>query len=183
MGNLSQGPPSAGTRPAHPLGMNPVHLHLVLNHAPLFGSVISLVLLLIAMWRRSDELKKVALGLIVLTALITLPVYLTGEPAEDIVEPFPGVVRGAIDSHEDAAKIAFVSMLGTGAMALFGFWLFRGGRIIAGWFTTSLLIVLLVTGLFMARTANLGGKVRHPEIGTTSATSSQSKSEARHEDD
>ena len=149
----------------------------MLNHAPLFGSIISLVLLLFAMWRQSNELKKVALALIVLTALITLPVYLTGEPAEDIVEPFPGVVRSAIDSHEDAAKIAFVCMLGTGAMALFGFWLFRGRRLVASWFTTSLLIVLLVTGVFMARTANLGGKVRHPEIGTTS------QSETQHEKD
>ena len=157
--------------------MNPVHLHLMLNHAPLFGSVVSLVLLFFALWRQSDELKKIALALIVLTALITLPVYLTGEPAEDIVEPFPGVVRSAIDSHEDAAKIAFVCMLGTGAMALFGLWIFRGRRFVAGWFTTSLLIVLLVTGLFMARAANLGGKVRHPEIGTTS------QAEAQHEKD
>lgn len=163
--------------------MNPVHLHLILNHVPLFGCVISLVLLLLGIWRRSDELKKVAFGLIVVSAAITLPVYLTGEPAEDIVEPFPGVVRSAIDSHEDAAKIAFVCMLGAGALALLGFWLFRRGRVIAQWFTSSVLIVLLLTGLLMARTANLGGKVRHPEIGNTSATTTQSKSEAKHEND
>ena len=75
------------------------------------------------------------------------------------------------------------SMLVTGAVALLGFWLFRRGRILTRWFTSSVLIVLLLTGLLMARTANLGGKVRHPEIGSSPVKTSQSKSEAKHEND
>ena len=144
--------------------MNAVHLHLMLNHVPLFGTVVSVLLLLVAVWRRSDELKRVALGILVLTALLTLPVYFTGEPAEEAVEAMPGVMAPAIEAHESASKIAFASMLAAGGAALIGFVLFRRGKLIPSWFTTTVLVASLLTGLLMARTANLGGKVRHTEI-------------------
>lgn len=52
--------------------MSPVHIHLMLTRAPLFGSIGSLLLLLVGIWRRSDELKRVAFGLLALvTVLLT----------------------------------------------------------------------------------------------------------------
>ena len=161
--------------------MSPVHLHLMLNHVPLFGSVVSLLLLLVAIWRRSDDLKRVAFGMLVLSALLTLPVYFTGEPAEEAVEHLPGVVESAIDSHQDAAKIAFASMLATGAVALSSFALFRRGRIVPNWFTTVALVMSLLIALLMARTANLGGKVRHTELGAGNATTVNAQEEEEHE--
>lgn len=161
--------------------MNPVHLHLMLNHVPLFGSTISLLLLFVAIWRRSDELKRVAFGMLVLSALLTVPVYFTGEPTEEAVEHLPGVVRSAIHSHEDAAKIAFASMILTGLVALTNFALFRRGRLVPTWFTTTALMLSLVTGLLMARTANLGGKVRHTELGAVGSTAVKDHAEEKEE--
>lgn len=163
--------------------MNTVHLHLMLTHVPLFGTVGSLVLLLIAFWRKSDELKRVAFGLIVLTALLTLPLYFTGEPAEEAVEHLSGVSKATIEVHEDAAKIAFVSMLATGAVALASFAIFRRARAITKPFTGGVLLMVIVTVLLMGRTANLGGKVRHTEIGGVpppANTSQQTEHEKDH---
>ena len=50
--------------------MNPAHLHLMLNHIPVLGTAFGLGLLAFALWRRSDELKKTALGVFVLVALM-----------------------------------------------------------------------------------------------------------------
>ena len=145
--------------------MNPLHIHLMLTHAPLFGTLVSLLLLLVAIWRRSYELKRIAFGLLVLSALVTLPLYLTGEAAEEAVERLPGVAQGAIDPHEDAAKIAFAAMLVTGTMALASFALFWRARLVPKWFTSLVLILSLGTAALMMWTANLGGKVRHTELG------------------
>ena len=73
--------------------MNAIHVHLMLTHVPVLGTVFGLGLLLVALWRRSDEVKKVALGVFVLAALFAVPVYLTGEPAEDGVNPTSGSSR------------------------------------------------------------------------------------------
>jgi hypothetical protein len=158
--------------------MDPVHLHLVLNHVPLFGSAVGSLLLVVAMLRKSGELKRVAFAMLVVTALLTLPVYLTGEPAEEVVEHLAGVAKPAIEVHEEAAKIAFVAMLATGAIALTSLVLFRSGRIIPNWFTATVFAMCIVTYLLMARTANLGGKVRHTELDGAAAVST-----AEREDD
>jgi len=50
--------------------MSLVHLHLMLNHAPVIGVVFAALLLAIAALRHSDELTKVAFGFLALIALI-----------------------------------------------------------------------------------------------------------------
>ena len=144
--------------------MNSVHIHLMLNHVPLFGSVVTLLLLALGIWRQSDELKRVAFAMIVLTSLLTLPVYFTGEPAENAVRRLPTVTQAAMEVHEDAAKIAFAGMLVTGAVALVGLVLFQRRKPVPSWLTTMSLVASLVTALLMARAANLGGKIRHSEL-------------------
>src|SRR5690242_6902480 len=48
--------------------MSITHLHLLLNHAPVVGSVGLVLLLALAGWRHSTELGKVSLGLTVALA-------------------------------------------------------------------------------------------------------------------
>ena len=71
--------------------MDWTHFHLMMNHVPVLGSIFGFVLLAWGMLRGSTEIKKVALTILVLTALFAIPVYLTGEPAEETVEALPGV--------------------------------------------------------------------------------------------
>lgn len=144
--------------------MNTTHLHLVLNHIPVLGSAFGLALLIFALWRRSEELKKAALGVFVIVALLAVPAYLTGEPAEDVAEPLPGVSKPIIEQHEQAATIAFAGVVALGVGALAGLVLFHRGKVVPTWFGSLMLAVsLIVTGL-MAWAANLGGQVRHTEI-------------------
>jgi uncharacterized membrane protein len=144
--------------------MNANHLHLMLNHLPVLGTAFGLGLLLFGLVRKSSELKKTALGVFVIVALAAVPVYLTGEPAEDGVESLPGVSKPVIKQHEEAAGAAFTGVVVLGVAALGGLILFRRGRALPVWFSVSLLVAsLIVTGL-MAWTANLGGQIRHSEI-------------------
>ena len=140
------------------------HLHLALNHVPVVGIVIGLLLLGFAVLRRSRELTRAAFWLIVTLAIITVVVYLTGEPAEELVEGLPGVSEPLIEQHETVALVATLAMSVLGLAAVVG--LIRGRRDHAGSASYSkavLVLALIVTGL-MAWTANSGGQIRHPEI-------------------
>jgi anti-sigma factor RsiW len=137
--------------------MNLTHLHLMLNHAPILGTLFGLGLLGFGLWRKSMDNQKAALGILVLAALLAVPVFLTGEPAEDAVENLPGVSRPTIEAHEEAATWAFVGTGLVGVSAL-------GGADRLSPRQTAVLGTSLLVGGLMAWTANLGGQVRHSEI-------------------
>ena len=143
--------------------MNTVHLHLLLNHLPVVGTVIGTLLLAVALLRRSDELGRISLGLFGLLGVIALGVYLTGEPAEDAVEKLPGVSHALLDRHQDAALVATIVLGVIGAAALASLLLYRR-RALPRWVTVLGFGAALAASATMAYTANLGGQIRHTEI-------------------
>ncbi len=144
--------------------MNPTHLHLVLNHIPVLGPMFALGLLLFAFWRRSEDLKRGALGVATIAALAAIPAYMTGEPAEHTAERLPGVSESLIERHETSAAIALTGTLLLGALGATGLIRRRGRHPAPGWFNASLIVTLLTVNFLMAWTANLGGQIRHTEI-------------------
>ena len=140
------------------------HVHLLLNHFPTIGTILGLGLLLLAFVRRNDHLKKVSLEVFFLIALATIPVYESGVAAAEALKGQTGVSSVAMTAHEDAALLGFILMLITGAVAWLGLWQSRRiGRPTAG-ATAAVLVLSAVTVAVMARVANIGGDIRHPEI-------------------
>jgi len=159
--------------------MNATHLHLLLNHVPVLGTAFGLGLLVFGMWRKSSELQKAALGTFVIAALVGVPAYLTGEPAEEGVESLPGVTEAFIEQHESAASIAFTGIVALGVIAMIGLFLFRRGKAVATWFATLMLVGALAVSVLMAWTANLGGQIRHTEIRPNATPSKAAPSKDR----
>ena len=158
------------------------HLHLLLNHVPVIGTFLGLLLLLVAFMRKSEELKKVTLGLFVLIALVSIPVYLTGEPAEEMVENIPGVAKATIDRHEDAALFSLIAVEAMGIIALAGLLLFPRKKGLGNLLAIVTLAFSLVTGGLMAWTSNLGGQIRHTEISSGVGAEPQTETEKRGRD-
>ncbi len=144
--------------------MNLAHVHLLLNHIPVMGITFGVLLLLLAFARRSEELKKVGLGVFVVTGALAVPTYFTGEPAEKVVERLPGVSSQIIERHEGAALIALIAASVVGALALAALLYFRAPKTLPAWAALSALVLSLVVGGLMARAANFGGMIRHSEI-------------------
>jgi uncharacterized membrane protein len=144
--------------------MNLAYLHLLLNHLPVVGSIFALFLLLIGIVRRSLELQKAALIAFMLIALISIPTFLTGEPAEKIVTNVPGISLRTVHNHEEAAEVSFWGIQALGAFAFIGLWLYRSSAAMPKWFLGASLALALTVGVMMAWTANLGGQIRHSEI-------------------
>lgn len=144
--------------------MDLLHLHLLLNHVPVIGLILATLLLAYAFFKRSQELQKVSLGAFVLLALVTIPVFLTGEPAEEMVQNLPGVSGQVIESHESAALIALIAIEVVGVVALGLALLSRGLGKPPKWAAAVMLALAIPTSGLMGWAANLGGQVRHSEI-------------------
>jgi uncharacterized membrane protein len=170
--------------------MSGAHVHLLLNHIPVLGTAFGLLLLLFGLARKSEEIKKVSLGIFVIAAVMALPVYFTGESAEGVVEHLPGVSEPIIEPHEKAGLAALIGIGILGLLALGGLFHFRRLDRLPGWFVTTALVLSVVVGGLMARTANLGGQIRHTEIrsgaqvsnATDTETGTQGES-GKHQDD
>jgi hypothetical protein len=150
--------------------MNAAHWHLVLNHIPLIGIGFVALLMVIAFLRKSSELVSVSMVLAVIVALFAIPAYLTGEPAEEVVENTPGISENLIEEHEEAAEKAFILVEAVGGLALIGLIARRFSRNLGNTLAVATLAGLLAGGGLVAYTANLGGKIHHQEIRDGSVT-------------
>jgi uncharacterized membrane protein len=143
--------------------MNQAQIHLALNHAPLFLSILSGLLLIISFIKKNELVRSLALWGMLAAALFTLPVYFTGEGTEEIVEKF-GVNEKAIEEHEEFAGITMIIIAIAGMFALLAL-IFRNR--LAGFsaiLSKGLILLAFISFGAMAWTAHLGGLVRHNEL-------------------
>lgn len=144
--------------------MNLAHLHLLLNHFPTVGMIVGLGLFVVAIMSKSDHLKSASLLVFFGIALLSIPTFASGTAAELALAKTPEVSTVTIATHETAALIALGVMELTGALAWLGLWQYRRmSRFPQGTLVAVLLAGLVTFGL-MARAANIGGEIRHPEL-------------------
>lgn len=156
--------------------INSVHLHLVLVHIPIVLFPLVLVLLIISMLCRNDFLKRLSCYIMIFATAISIPAYLAGENAEDIVEKLPGVLESVIDEHSEAALYALWLSCVSAATALLT--LFFSNRF--KWINSVLIVLSLLTTLTLFKVGYEGGKIRHPEAYPPNAIST---SESNDKDD
>ena len=145
--------------------INWAHIHLMLTHVPVIGIGAILAFLSIGIIRNSREIVWVSLQLLVALALLSIVVYLTGSPANHQVRDLPGFSRGVIHRHSTVADFAFWSLEILGVLSLGSLYRFRASAKIPSGVIAALLVIGLVVLLLMGWTANLGGNIRHTEIG------------------
>lgn len=142
--------------------MNAAHIHLMLNHVPLFGAIAATILFVVALFLRQQGVARAGLVVALLTAAVAVVVYLTGEPAEELVENLPGVSEPVMETHEEVALVATLVIGGFAVIALYGLFAFRHG--VSMGFTRVLAVLSLLPLAAMGYTAYLGGQIRHSEI-------------------
>lgn len=148
------------------MDLNLAHLHLLLNHFPIIGTIIGVALLLTSFVGKNQDLRRGSLIVFAGIALLSIPTFLSGVGAQIIVHGQPGVTDELIKRHEGSAMLSLWFVLATGSFALVGLWQsFRFARP-ARWNIATVLLFSLLTAGLMARTGNTGGDVRHTEIRT-----------------
>jgi len=144
--------------------MNSTHLHLLLNHFPVIGTLIGSCLLLLGIIKKQTNIKSTAALLLFILALIAIPVYLTGEPAEETIEKLPGVSEAMIELHQDAATIAVWLIGFTGLFSVIAVVFSLQKRKSADRVFIFAFALSVVCFAAMAQTGYYGGQIRHTEV-------------------
>jgi len=143
--------------------MTGVHLHLLVNHAPLFGALFALALFAASFIWAPDVLRRAALVALIFTALGAVASDLTGDPAEDAIRGFPGVRREVIHEHEELGEKSYIASAILGVLALGALARWRRTPLPQGVTLGGFVGAAIVSGM-MAYTSLLGGRVRHTEV-------------------
>jgi uncharacterized membrane protein len=144
--------------------MNQTHIHLLITHLPIFGSLFGSLVLAHGIWTKSNQTKIAAYNLLVLSSIGAIIAYLTGEGAEETVEKIQGVSKDAIEQHSDFAVYALVSLSLLGVASLAGLFLSLKQSAFSKNIAVITFVISLISFGLIARTGYLGGQIRHTEI-------------------
>jgi len=139
------------------------HLHLMINHFPLFGAAIAIVVLAWALVARSRDLTRAGLVLTMVCGIGGYVAKESGEGAEHQLESLPWFTKQIFEQHEDAADWAFATLAVAAVAAAASLVRMRGGKP-ARLETGITLFLVLVAFAATARTALAGGQIRHEEV-------------------
>lgn len=146
--------------------MDLAYLHLVVNHFPIIGTLIGLVLMGVALFRKNILMQRSVLVMWIFLAMLSPLAMKTGEEAEEKIENRTDVSGYLIHEHEEAAETANVLMICLGLISLAALF-FRNNTIYSGRLTMLSFILSVVVFIAMAKTGNEGGKIRHTEFSDT----------------
>src|SRR5260221_11967564 len=103
--------------------MNGAHLHLMVIHFPIAGTLLAVPLLVAAWIMRNETVQLVGLALVVAMGLAVWAADETGRMAYGVVHNLPDIDRGSIHVHAQAADWAVRSLGLNAILATYG--LFR----------------------------------------------------------
>lgn len=145
--------------------MTGVHLHLLVNHAPVLGALFALALLAASFFYAADVLRRTALVVLIGVGIAGAAANYTGQPAEDAIRGFPGVRRALIHQHEEMGQRSFYAAAVLGLLALGALVRWRRTPVSRPATLAMLAGTVVVSGM-MGYTGLLGGQVRHTEVRT-----------------
>lgn len=164
--------------------MNAAHSHLIINHFPIIGLILGIIVLLIGVLSRSSVTRRVGLLLFLIAGITAIPAFSTGEGAEEIIEHMPSTdacnadctcshdaIQKAseenhqlIHEHEEKAEALMPFMwgiIGLSLIALFLEWKKKSMAMIA---SIVVLLVGVLAAYFAKEVGTSGGEISHPEV-------------------
>ncbi len=144
--------------------MNGAHLHLLVNHIPLFCLLFGALALAASMKSKSADLRLFATVLFVVGGSFTIIAYQSGDAAEMAVKAVDPGADTFINPHEGAAVWALRTGCFVALIAVAMEWAARKQKRFAKGLQWALLIFALHAFSVHAMTALHGGKIRHTEV-------------------
>lgn len=149
------------------MDFNPAHIHLIVNHLPVFGTILGSIVLLQGLLQRNNQVQVAAYNLFILSAIGAIITYTSGHGAEEMIEKIPGVAENMIEAHEDFALFALIASSILGAASLAGLFINVMNLKFSRSFAVIAVILAAINCLILVYTGFLGGKIRHSEIHTS----------------
>jgi len=163
--------------------MNDAHLHMVVNHFPIIGTIFGFGILIVGMILKNKTIRNVSYCLFVIAALFAAVSMATGDGAEEMVEEMPNIGRQIIHEHEEMAeKLALVLYL-LGVVSLVGLFFNMKNNAKEKIFSFIGVTIAAVAIFLAQQTGTTGGEIRHTEIRANAATTSVEKTSIENNSD
>ena len=144
--------------------MNGAHFHLVVNHLPIVGLLIGILILITGLALKKVDIQLTALGVFIFSAVSSIVAFNTGEGAEEVVEKISGISETLIHRHEEFAESFFTVILILGGMSIITvFSLIRRYKY-TKYFVYLSLALAISAGVLAKFVGTSGGEIRHSEI-------------------
>jgi len=166
--------------------MNDAHLHMVVNHFPIIGTIFGLGILIVGLFLKNKSIQHTAYVLFAIAAIFGFLSMNTGEVAEELVEELPNVGDEIIHENEEIAEKFVILLYLTGAVALLSLFMSVKNHAKAKFFAYATLILAIGTAVLSKNVGTSGGEIRHTEIrenANINSASAESNGETNHSDD
>lgn len=144
--------------------MEPTHVHLLLNHYPIFATFIGSAILFLGLKLNNQTAKVISYSIFISAALISIIVFQSGDGVEHIIEKLIPSSEDYIDAHEDVAKIALWFAIIVGMISTLGIYASFKKKQIEKNIAIAILIASIISIGFFAYVGSLGGKIVHTEL-------------------
>jgi uncharacterized membrane protein len=144
--------------------MNDAHLHMVVNHFPIIGTIFGFGILIIGLVLKNKTLQNTSFALFIVAAIFAAFSMGTGEGAEELVEDMPNIGKQIIHEHEELAEKLAVLLYVLAGLSLAGLYLnFKNNA--KAKLLSFLILGVATAGLFLVqKVGTSGGEIRHTEI-------------------
>lgn len=144
--------------------MNDAHLHLLVNHFPIIGTILGLGILITGILLKNKSVKNTAYILFIVAAIFAAFSMGTGEGAEELVEDLPSIGKQIIHEHEEIAEKFAIIMYLNGFLGLLTLYTSIKNHKLATTFSYITLVLAIIAAVFAKSVGTSGGEIRHTEI-------------------
>jgi uncharacterized membrane protein len=157
--------------------MNDAHLHMLVNHFPIIGTLLGLGILITGLLLKNNSVKNTAYVLFIIAVIFGAFSMATGDGAEELVEDMPNIGHQIIHEHEEMAEKFILVMYATGIFSILSIFTSVKKHKWARIFAFITLLLALTASILAKNVGTSGGEIRHTEIRTNQAIPAPSGSE------
>jgi uncharacterized membrane protein len=162
--------------------MNNAHLHMVVNHFPIIGTILAIGILIAGLLTKNNGVKITSYFVFIISAIFGLMSMATGDGAEELVKDMPNIGWKIIHEHEEIAeKLALLlDVIGVLSVVALYFNFKKNPK--------EKIVSLIILGIAIAslvviqKVGTSGGEIRHTEIREGSQNTSAEKLDTNHDE-
>lgn len=143
--------------------MNDAHLHLLINHFPIIGTVFGFGILLAGIISKNKSIQNTAYIIFIICMILGKASMFTGEKAEKIVENL-GIAKDLIHEHEEQAETYMQMAYALGVISIISLLANVKNHPKSKLISFLTLTLAIVTIILSKAVGTSGGEIRHTEI-------------------
>ena len=162
--------------------MNEAHLHMVVNHFPIIGTILAIGILIAGLLSKNRSIINTSYVLFVIGAIFGILSMNTGEGAGELVEDMPGIGWKIIHEHEELAEKMALLLDILGVLSLVGFYLQYKKNAKEKLVSYIILLIGIASLFVIQKVGTSGGEIRHTEIRKDFSNTTIEKETSDHEE-